>query len=373
MADQPATESTPIPEMSVSDAADRIAETLDDSADFRQDEPVENDVALAVDEEVIDDTDDGAVDEEQDDDEPETDESENDGDNAATDEPDDAPIQTVSELAEALDTSIDEVMDTLKMQVKVNGEVREVSLKEAQAGYQMESDYRKKTTAHSETVKKFEADRAEAISNYQSSAAQAKNIMSVMHNMIAGNLNSPEMQQLRQSNPAEWTAQQSEAQKRIAMIERAAAEMTQTQQGQQQQQSQSEQESTQRFSEGQAELLTTAIADQGKTWGSAEKTAVSEFLSKEMGWTPEKIERVGTNLDLDHSIILLAMRAMETSESASLAEVAKKKLKKIPRRANPGKPKAKSTSRRTQAAKLKARLGKTGKTDDAAAAIEAFL
>ncbi len=65
----------------------------------------------------------------------------------------------VDGLAEQLGMEPDAFLEHLGLTVKVNGEERRVTLNELQRGYQMESDYRRKTADHADTVRAFDTER----------------------------------------------------------------------------------------------------------------------------------------------------------------------------------------------------------------------
>jgi hypothetical protein len=84
-------------------------------------------------------------------------------DATATDTTDDSEElpELIDDLAERIGVDREQFLEHLKAKVKVNGEERTVNLKELAAGYQMQSDYQRKTAEIAEQRKAAEAERAQ--------------------------------------------------------------------------------------------------------------------------------------------------------------------------------------------------------------------
>ena len=81
----------------------------------------------------------------------------------ATETPDDSEElpEHLDELIQRIGVDPDKFLEHVKAKVKVNGEERSVNLKELAAGYQMQSDYQRKTAEIAEQRKVAEAERAQ--------------------------------------------------------------------------------------------------------------------------------------------------------------------------------------------------------------------
>jgi len=74
---------------------------------------------------------------------------------------------SLSELAEAFEMETDALSEHLKVQIKVDGEIKEVTLGEAMKGYSREADYTQGKMRHAETVKAFEAEAVQSRTQWQ--------------------------------------------------------------------------------------------------------------------------------------------------------------------------------------------------------------
>lgn len=78
------------------------------------------------------------------------------GDQEAEEEIQELPIETLDDIAEALGASPDDVLEQVKIKIKVDGKEQEVTLGELRNGYQREADYTQKTQKVSAKVRDIE-------------------------------------------------------------------------------------------------------------------------------------------------------------------------------------------------------------------------
>jgi hypothetical protein len=346
--------------MSTSDAARAIESLLDEGGDLLRAQEDEEEIAEQPAEES--------------DDEEESPEAESD-DEESNDEPEEqAPLETLDDVAEALGVSAKDLMATLKMRIKVNGEERLVSLEEAQKGHQLEADYRRKTTELSQQRQSAEQEFIQQQHLFQQRSVETAQALQLAEQALIADLNTPQMQQLRQQNPAEWVARREEAQQKLGHLQQVRQQAAMNWQQQQQYAQQNQQRQL-------AELLTTeqaaleeAVSRNRLTWDKEHKSRLAQYLL-DQGYAPEQIGKV-----YDHKFVVQALKAMRVDElERKLAEIegktvqVKQKVAKLPQMQKPG-PKTTTTNiQRKKVAELKGRMRTSGSVRDAAAVIESLL
>jgi hypothetical protein len=298
-------------------------------------------------------------------DESEADESETvDTDNDESEPADDVSLETVEDVAKALGVDTNDLLNNLKLKIKVNGEERLVTLAEAQTGTQLEVDYRRKTSALAEERRAIQAEREQQSLYMQQVAHEAAAAVSVAEQLLMAEVNSPAMNELRQSNPAEWVARQTEAQAKAAQLAQARNQAQQQFAHAQQLQAQQQAQHLQSYLAEQQQQLVSKVPD----WGDQKKTEVASFLQSEFGFTPDEIGKV-----FDHRLILLAMKAQRGATAEKDSTKVMTKVKTLPKLQAPGKASTGLTVKAKHIAGLKGQLKKTGHVRDAAKVIESLL
>jgi hypothetical protein len=197
----------------------------------------------------------------------------------------------------------------------------------------------------------------------QQVAHEAAAAVSVAEQLLMAEVNSPAMNALRQSNPAEWVARQTEAQAKAAQLAQARNQAQQQFAHAQQQQAQQQAQHLQTYLAEQQQQLVSKVPD----WGDGKKTEVASFL-QEFGFTPDEIGKV-----FDHRLILLAMKAQRGASAEKETSKVIAKVKTLPKLQAPGKATSGLTVKAKQLAGLKGQLKKTGHVRDAAKVIESLL
>lgn len=113
--------------------------------------------------------------------------------------------------------------------VKVDGQDVTVTLEELTAGYSREADYRRKTQAHADSVRQWEATRDQALQADRSAMAQEReqykavlDLWTQQYNQALGSQG--DLDQLRAQNPGEWSARMTERMEWQTNLQRIAAE-----------------------------------------------------------------------------------------------------------------------------------------------------
>lgn len=274
---------------------------------------------------------------------------------------DTSPIETVASLAEAMGMSTEDVLESLKATVKVDGHSEEVSLAELTAGYQKDRDYRQKTERLNREREAFEQQQQQVVQQLQADHAQAAYVLNSLERGLTEEMNSPELQQLRKTNENAYVARRMDFQDRLQTLQKlkqqAAQEYSRTQQmlAEQQRQAISSQ------LEKESEALQSAIPG----WNSEKQSKLYDWLANEYGYSDEQLDQV-----YDHRIVRMAWEAMQYRAQQAQSEVTKKRVKQAPKLIKPTAPPSKAKLDAKNARRLRGRLKESGKLQDAAALIE---
>lgn len=279
------------------------------------------------------------------------------------------PIQTVAELAEALELSQEELAANLKTTIKVNGEEIEVTLAELQAGYQKDRDYRQKTEALARERDGFHQTAREVAQAYQRESANLAGFLNEAQKILIGELDSQHLAELRHTDPAEWIAVREEyAQRlqRLELIRQAAAEQYTASEQRNQYLTQSK--LAEILPREKEQLVSKLQESKLGDWNEAAQKRLATYLTSS-GFNPQEVSQA-----YDHRLVILAEKARLYDESKKVTDKVVEKVLKAPKKVL--KPKSTPNPANVQRGKLnqlKGRLKQTGHIKDAAALLEARL
>ncbi|WP_373092742.1 hypothetical protein [Zhongshania sp.] len=271
-------------------------------------------------------------------------------------------LESLDDLAKALEVSPDELLDTLKVNVTIDGEAQTVTLREAQAGYQKDADYRRKTSELAQQRREFETKAQKASQDIEYQHQVAANVLLQAEKQLLGDLNAHAISELRETDPSAWAAKYAALNQRQQEINQLKQQAAQAYQQQRQQLEQEQSETMQQRMAEEMEALQKLIPDFKDV-----KPKLEGYLQSSYGFTPEDMAQVA-----DHRVIDLVRKAMLYDQQSQKVETAKKKVKVKPKMQKP----AKQAAPAPKADKLKvskSRLKKTGHIRDAASAIESLI
>lgn len=231
--------------------------------------------------------------------------------------------------------------------VKVNGEEVEVTLEDMKKGYMMESDYRQKTSKLSEQRERLEAREAELNGRLD----DAK----VLIDVDMERLNSPEMQELKTDDPEAYLKEYDKLQKRVEKFNQLQAKH--------QNELNAKKEN---LLAKERDLLFTAFPE-WKHDEQAMQREAAELLGvlKNSGYSQQELETL-----TDHRMFELAKKAkmLDDIQAKTLKEKEKKATptKNMRPGATPEKIDAKSEAQK----KMRAKLKKSGRWEDALALLK---
>ena len=246
-----------------------------------------------------------------------------------------------------------------RFKVKVNGEEREVPLTELVKGYQLESDYRIKTsqTAEQSRAAQEQFTQAQAMQqHYGQQLAQYQQQLAQMQPQAPDPA-------LIESDPVSYLRQQQAWQGWQGQMQRTQYEGQQLQA----QQAQQQRQFTSQHLAQQAELLGKAHADFADPVKSATlKSELSSYLQKS-GYSGAEVSGV-----TDHRAVVMARKAMLYDQMTAKQSATADKLVNLPPKApqRPGVANTGATDGRNKAVQS---LSRSGSIDDAARAFASML
>ena len=287
----------------------------------------------------------------------------------ATDTEETSAIETLSELAEALELPIEELTQQLTHTFRAADEDVTVTLEELTKGYQKDADYRRSTGKLAEERRQLEAQHTARMTAFEQENALMAQQLNAVEGLFLQQLESPELNansDLRKRDPAEWTARREEIGNTIGQLRQAR------------------QMAAQRYQQFQQNALLemrdremTALTDRLPEFGEKERTATRDAITS-LGYTPDEISNI-----FDHRLILgaLELSALRAEvkqlrdEKAKAKDTVKRVKKDIPKITKPGKQRlqTKKGIDAERIARLKQRAAKSGTVEDAAAYIETLL
>jgi hypothetical protein len=274
-------------------------------------------------------------------------------------------FSSIQELADAVGVPIDEFLGKIKGKVKINGVEQEVTLADMRNGYQMEADYRRKTSELAEQRKAFEAEREQVAQNLSYQYAQAQQVTGILEQQLTAEYQAVDWNDLRVTDPAEFAAKKQEFNERYNYVQGLKANV-QTELQRQAEEAQNKQayglhqmlqEESQRLAEAIPEFKDEAKA-------KVVKAEIKEFL-KGLGYSDQEIGNV-----YDHRHVMILKDALEYRKLKSKGVEVKNKVVTAPKLLKPGSNESRSDSSQGAIRDKIARLKKSGRVEDAAALIK---
>ncbi len=288
-------------------------------------------------------------------------------DKAGDDAADTATIETLEQLASELGLSVEDLASQITHKFRAADQDLTVTLAELVKGYQRDADYRRSTGKLAEDRRAAEADYAARMQHFEQQNVYLANQFHFAEQALAAELNDPRLAQLRQSDPAEWTARRQEIGQRVGMLQQArqqAAANYQTfmdsQRGQ--------------LRERERQALLSKKAD----FSNEDRDAARQAMAS-IGYTDNEINEI-----VDHRLVLGAIELMSLrKEVAALRDkqtkaqdAIKRVTKEVPKLQKPGKTQMQAKGAavsKSNLDKLRGRARKSGRVEDAARVIEQLI
>jgi len=280
-------------------------------------------------------------------------------------------IATLSDLAEELELDPEELLSNLSHSFKASGEQMTVTLAELVKGYQKDADYRKNTTSLKQERAAFEAEARKRNEAFHAQATVHAQQLQALEQGIVGELNTPEMAELKSYDPGKWAAKTQEINMRLEQLRQQRTQAAQAYE----QHFNSERNA---FMAREAETLRKEVPD----WGRKKlETAVN--VIRDLGFSDSELANVADSRFIKAALRLHELEQFKKTAEARIAKAGKtaKKVKRdVPKTVKPGKRQSgRARVQRGKLANAKSRLRKSAKAggrsnlQDAARVIEQFL
>lgn len=278
-------------------------------------------------------------------------------------------IGTLSELAEHLGVEVSDLYENVTVPVQTPDGRVEVTLGQWKDGWQANEQAAQASKQLAEQRAAFEAEQTQLQEQYQQSLAEAAGLADSLQAAMLAPFERVDWNGLRESDPTEWAAKRQElmeAQQRVhAMRQQVQAKISAfREEGEAKSQQQREQ-----LLRNEWAALIAAVPEFADTERAPAEMAELRTYLKASGFKDEEISQA-----YDHRLIVMARKARLYDESLKKADVAKKKVVRLAKKtSSPGARQSKQEQQHDQRRAIRAKLKKSGKVEDAAAAIRNLL
>lgn len=274
---------------------------------------------------------------------------------------------TLNELAEAMELTPEQVLQTIKLTATVNGESEEVTLDELQRGFQRERDTTQKSMRLAEERKALEAEREAAKAEITTRLQEATHVVQLAEQQLLSEYEGINWEELRSYDPGEYAAKRSEVNEKLQRINANKAAIAQESARIAQENALKQEQEFAKFLEEERPKLLNAIPEWADEKKAEEgKRAVAEYVLGQ-GYPQEILSR------MDHKDVVMARKAMLYDQLQNGKPALTKKVKDVPKFVKPGAKKSKQEVGAETRKTLRSKLKKTGRAEDAIGLIETLL
>lgn len=347
-----------VAEMSDKEMVDELARMFDVEAlpDTEQDDQPAEEVEATVE-------DDEATSEETEaDDDTEVEATEEDGADEAEDSDDDSKWMpgSLEELAEALETEPERVLESLKVKIKTDGKEGEATLKDVVANYQIRKTLDQRLEAYANERKSFEEQSSGRLQQLDAKLKDADDTVGALESLLFQEYQGINWGELKADDPTEYMLKQQEMRDRYMSLQEAKSTLKAQRESEVKKQQEEFQKTLPQIIQKQVEMSLQKIPewkDEGKR--NADLTAMKTYLINDLGFTEQDVASV-----VDHRVVAMALKAMRYDSMQTKADPKLKQMKTKPKFAKPG---ARKDPGQTSAKKKQAAFDRAKKvqTDDA--------
>lgn len=251
-----------------------------------------------------------------------------------TDETDDDKWMpnTLDELIEALETEPDQLLDTMKIHVKTDGQEGEATLKEVIANYQKGKTLDQRLEAYANERKQFDAQASERLQKLEDRLKDADTTVNALEQLLFQDYQAVNWSELKTDDPTEYMLKQQEMRDRYSSLQEVKSKLQSDRETEQKQQQEENQQQMQELVQQQIQAAQNRVPD----WKDEQRMAsdikeIQSFLLSEGLISEQEIPYA-----IDHRFYVIANMAMKYQQMSSTAEPKMKKLKTKPKFAKPG-------------------------------------
>jgi hypothetical protein len=244
----------------------------------------------------------------------------------------DAPLElpeTLEGLAEALGLTADDLLGKIKATIQVDGESKQVPLKDALAGHRREADYTRKTQEVAEQRKAIDSERAAMENERRQSASFLANLYKSLQESVVGSM--PDQSLLDETsqnyNPAKYMRDERAYRESVRKFREAESKLNQAQSYDDGQARARTQQSVQK----ERDLLKAKITDFSDPAKAKVAMEAIKTYGLSEGFTPQELAGF-----TDHRLAVVLHKAAKWDESQKKGAVAAKKVTALPKFQKPG-------------------------------------
>lgn len=272
-------------------------------------------------------------------------------------EAEEVSISTLHELAQEVGVDVADLYN-LKVPINTADGRKEITLGEWKDSVQSAETVNTQKAELAEKQKQYEELLQNAAKRAHEQAQQNAVFLQMAEADLARDYQAVNWDELRMTDPAEWSAKQTEFNQRNQQIQQAKYQaQVQVEQGLEAQR----QMLAQKLPEEEANLSKLIPSWTDKGVAEVERQEVAKYLV-ESGYTPEEISNVYKSRD-----VAIAYKAMQFDKLKASKPAAKRVVKIGSKPIKPGKSQSKADQRSSQSADQRARLKKSGDYRDMAA------
>lgn len=267
-----------------------------------------------------------------------------------------------SDDAEVEQEDSDEEVEQPKYRVKAAGEEREVTLDELIKGYQLGTDYTKKSQTVAEERKAVEADR-QRIEEAKVLRDQYAQRLQLIEQMLNQQPETENLDYLKENDPIGYAVKVAELSQREKQLNQVRVERERIMQQQMIEQQQTLQQKVAEEAQKLASVLPEFVDPQK---GDVVRKEIRSY-GKQLGFSDDELANV-----YDSRAVLTLWKAMQYDKLQSAKPGITKKVNEAPKAIKPGVAQPRDSDRE-EMKKLKAKARNSGRVADAAAVFERFL
>ena len=286
-------------------------------------------------------------------------------DESEGDETESAEISTLDELIDHFELE-PEWARSLKVPIKIDGVESEASVSDLVASYQTGGAAEKRLEDAKAKAAKINEQLVSERETINEQSAVVVGLIKKAESILDQESAAIDWKQLREDDPAEYSAKRADFAERRQTIETMKAEAADEYNNalikqQEQLAAQRQQQVTAEY-----DMLLEKLPEwRDEKKAQNEKTDLAKYLIAQ-GFSEQDVAQA-----VDHRIILMARKAMLYEQGQKKTAVAKKKVTKIPKVIKPGTKKSTGQQNRDQITRLETRVRQTGKMTDAVALLKA--
>lgn len=266
---------------------------------------------------------------------------------------------SLEELAEALETQPDQVLDTMKIKVKADGVESEATLKDVVANYQIRKTLDQRLEAQANERKAFEAQAAERLKQLDERLQNADGTVNALEQMLFQDYQAVNWSELKTDDPTEYMLKQQEMRDRYSSLQEVKSKLQADREAEQKKYQEEMKGKMQEYVQAQVAEAQRKIPEwRDQKQMMTDLKDIQEYLLKE-GATQEELAQT-----VDHRLYVMAMKAMKYDKMQTKADPKMKQMKTKPKFVKPGtrKDPARTSQKRKDEAFARA---KKLQTDDA--------